>query len=168
MASEASDDGIEIVDLRDRPEMAEAVAQAQYDEWKDFVDMSLDELRPHFVADTPPGELPVTLIAVAGDRLGGAVSLREVTLGAVTHPEVYIDGVSPWLSNMWVAEWARGKGLATDLSAGLLDVARDQGYQTVYSSTATEDSLYHKLGFHTIGMNMHREISVYLIKLELA
>ena len=158
---------IEVVDLRERPELAETVAQAQYEQWKDFTDMTLDEMRVHFTADTPRGELPVTLIAVQGDCLAGSVSLRQMTLGAVKHPEVYIDGVSPWLSNMVVAEWARGKGLATRLTVALEDVARDLGFETTYSSTATENSVYHKLGYRTIGQNPHREYTVYLIKKDL-
>ncbi len=155
---------IDICDLRDRPEFAEAVPQAEYEEWKDFSDMSLDELRAHFTADVPRGELPVTLIGVGGDRLAGAVSLREKTLGAVRHPEVYLDGVSPWLSNMWVAEWARGHGLATRLSLALEEVAKELGFDTIYSSVAMEDSLYHKIGYHTIGKRQHREYIVHQIK----
>lgn len=158
---------IEIADLRERPELAHEVAQIQYDQWGDFTDLSLGEMAELFRTDVAAGELPVTLIAVAGDRVVAIVSLRAVTMGAVKHSEVYIDGVSPWLSNMWVAEWARGRTLATRISLALEEVARDLGYRTIYSSTATEDSLYHKLGYRTIGKNPHHEYTVHLITKEL-
>ena len=36
-----------------------------------------------FRPDVPRGELPVTLIAVQGDRVAAIVSLRAITMGAV-------------------------------------------------------------------------------------
>jgi hypothetical protein len=158
---------MEIIDHRDRPELASTVAQIQYDQWADFTGLSLDELQELFRPDVPRGELPVTLIAVEGDRVAAIVSLRRITMGAVKHPEVYIDGVYPWLSNMWVAEWARGQKLATRTSVALEDVARELGFGTIYSSTATEDSLYHKLDYRTTGQNPHHEYTVFLIRKEL-
>ena len=63
--------------------------------------------------------------------------------------------------------WARGQKLATQTSVALEDVARELGFGTIYSSTATEDSLYHKLGYRTTGQNPHHEYTVFLIRKEL-
>ena len=159
--------GLEIIDLRDRPDLAAAVADIQYCQWAEFTGLSRDEMHALFRPGVAPGGLPVTLIAVDGSEVAAIVSLRHITMGAVTHPEVYLDGVYPWLSNMWVAEWARGQKLATRITVAVEDVARELGFGTIYSSTAMEDSLYHKLGYRTIGQNPHHGLTIYLIQKEL-
>lgn len=157
----------EIYDLRDRPEFAEQVICQVYQEFRFVFTRSIEEFRLHFTTEVPRDNLPVTLIGIRRNRLGGALSLRELTLGALEFPDSYLLGVSPWLSNTWVAKWARGAGLATRLSYALEDVARDLGYGVIYSSCQTEDSLYHKMGYRTIERRSHLHHTVFQIKKEL-
>ena len=95
------------------------------------------------------------------------MSLREVTLGALEFPDSYLTGVSPWLSNTWVATWARGVGLATRLCYALEKVAQDLGYDVIYSSCEMADSLYHKIGYKTVEKRSHRHYTLLQIKKDL-
>lgn len=157
-------DNIEICDLRDRPEFAEEMVLRQQKQWETFSGLTVEQLRPHFSTTVKRGDLPVTLVAIDGGRLAGGLSLRSQSLGTEANPSAYLEGVSPWLSNMWVAECARGLGLATRLSYALEDVARELGFSEIYSSCGTEDSLYHKMGYQTIGVRPHKNYTVYQIK----
>ena len=87
-------------------------------------------------------------------------------MGMVTHPEAYLEE-SPWLSNMWVADWARGKQLATKLTLALEDTARARGTKQLYSSTIRPDSLYHKSGYADIAQRPFKGHTIYLIRKDL-
>ncbi|WP_137389085.1 GNAT family N-acetyltransferase [Rhodoligotrophos defluvii] len=159
--------GFQIVELSDRPDFAEEVAQINFRQWAEFSDLSLDEMRKQF-APRPQGEvLPVTFLAMSQGEVKALVSLRQTSLGAVAHPNVYLPGVEPWLSNMWVAESARGHKLATRLSIMVENRARELGYTLLYSSTAMENSLYHAIGFRTIAVREHKGAPVYIIRKEI-
>ena len=155
---------VRIVELSERPEFAEQVAQINFRQWAQFSDLTLADMRELFSPNAPGSALPVTFVAVSQDDVRAVVSLRKVSMGAVTHPEVYLSGVEPWLSNMWVAESARGHKLATRLSLAVEGRARELGYRILYSSTAVDDSLYHAIGFQTIAVKQHKGAPVYIIK----
>ena len=158
---------IEIVDLRHRPDLAQQVIEQNFDVWHEFTDIDRETMAELFSLDSPNGSLPATLIARVGDKYAGCVSLREKTMGMATHPEAYLEDRSPWLSNMWVAEWARGRQLATRLSRALEDTARELGFVRVYSSTLHPDSLYHKMGYEDIEKKPFKGDTIYLIKRDL-
>lgn len=154
---------IEILDLRDRPDMLEAAIEQNYSEWHEFGDLDRGTIAKLFRLDIPRGQLPVNLIALIDGRYAGQVSLRAQSMGATNHPEVYLEGKTPWLSNMWVAEWARGNGLATQMTNQLDAIARAMGYDRIYSSTEYPDSLYHKAGYRDVERRLHRGRTIYLI-----
>jgi len=154
--------GIEIFDLRDRPEFCDEVIDRNLKEFGALIDMDREDVAALFKLDVSRDRLPVTLIAVSENRFAGCVSLREKTMGAVTHPEAYLDE-SPWLSNMIVSEWARGRGIASRLTEALEKKAREHGITRIYSSTEHGDSLYHKLGYQDIQQKPHKHTTLYLI-----
>ncbi len=138
-----------IVDLREVPQLTPAVVDQNYETWGAMSSLGREEMAELFRADTPLGQLPETWVAVVAGQYVGCASLRAITLGAVRHPQWYIAGVGPWLSNMWVAPDARGCGLATRLTMVIEERARARRVPTLYSSTAEGNSLYHRLGFRT-------------------
>lgn len=150
-------------DLRDRPEFRAAVIAQNLDSWGQLTDLNGAEMAALFALDVPRGQLPATFIAILNGNYAGCVSLRAVTMGAVKHKEIYSDA-TPWLSNMWVAEEARGHGIASKLTEAVLNAARALSFKTLYSSVATEDSLYHKMGFRTTSSRAYGGYTVYLIE----
>jgi GNAT superfamily N-acetyltransferase len=155
--------GFEIVEMSERPDLREQVAQINFRQWAQFSDLTLDDMRRLFAVNAPGDPLPVTFLALSHDEVNAVVSLRRISMGAITHPEVYLPHVEPWLSNMWVAEVARGHKLATRLSFMVEDRARELGYETLYSSTTLEQSLYHAIGFETVAVREHQGSPVYVI-----
>lgn len=152
-----------IQDLRDAPQHAEAIAKASAAEWSKMTDLDISDMRGLFNPAEPRGSLPVTLVASYKGKFGGFVSLRSISMGAVKHPESYLKEVGPWLSNMWVEEWARGQGLASFLTSELTKIAQSFGYKRIYSSTAESNSLYHKLGYRTLETRDMGSFIMYLI-----
>ncbi len=154
---------VEILDLRDRPDMRDQAIEQNYKEWGEFGDIDRSTMTELFRLNVPRGKLPVHLIALIDGRYAGEVSLRAQSMGATYHPEVYLEGKTPWLSNMWVAEWARGKGLATRMTVQLDAIAKAMGYDRIYSSTEHADSLYHKTGYRDVERRTHKGRTIYLI-----
>ena len=154
---------VEIVDLRDRPDLLEEAIEQSYREWHEFTDIDRNTMEEMFSLDVLRDELPAHLIALVDGRYAGEASLRAQSMGATHHPEAYLEGNAPWLSNMWVADWARGKGLATRMTNELDAIAKAMGYDRIYSSTEFPDSLYHKAGYRDIECRTHKGIPIYLI-----
>jgi GNAT superfamily N-acetyltransferase len=156
--------GFQVVELSERPDLTEQAARLNFRQWAQFADLTLDDMRKLFAPNAPGEALPVTFLAVSQGDVKALVSLRKISMGAVTHPDVYLPDAEPWLSNMWVAESARGHKLATRLSFLVESRARELGYEILYSSAAVEHSLYHAMGFQTIAVKQHKGDSVYIIK----
>lgn len=153
---------VQIFDLRDRPQFLEAVIEQNFTQWGPFADIDYAGMERLFRIDNARGTMPVTLIALLDERYVGCVSLRERTMGMTTHPEAYLEA-SPWLSNMWVAEEARGRKLASRLTLALEDQAAALGIRRLYSSTAHPQSLYHKLGYRDLEQRSFKDSTIYLI-----
>jgi GNAT superfamily N-acetyltransferase len=150
------------LDLRDRPEFVGTVIEQNVAQWGAFTDIDRVGMARLFAIDNPRNTLPLTLIALHDDHYIGCVSLRERTMGMVTHPEAYLEA-SPWLSNMWVAPEARGRKLASRLTLALESCARALGICRIYSSTAVPNSLYHKLGYRDLERRAFKGGALYLI-----
>lgn len=153
----------QIVDLRDRPDLLGAVIEQNFIQWGPFADIDRTTMASLFPIENPRNTLPMTLVAVLGERYVGCVSLRQRTMGMTMHPEAYLEGVSPWLSNMWVAAEARGRKLASALTVALEGQARTLGIRRLYSSTALPQSLYHKLGYRDLEQRSFKGDTIYLI-----
>lgn len=151
-----------IEDLRERPDLLEAVIEQNLLEWGPFTDIDRAGMQRLFGIDNSYGTLPITLVAVLDERYVGCVSLRDRTMGMVTHPEAYLNA-SPWLSNMWVTAEARGRKLASRLTRAIEDRARALGVSRIYSSTAEPSSLYHKMGYHDLERRTFKGETIYLI-----
>ena len=154
---------VDILDLREAPQYAADVIRQNLEVWGSFTDIDFEVMSRLFATDNPPGTLPITLIALSEDAYVGCVSLREATMGALTHPEAYLD-TTPWLSNMWVTEKMRGHGLATRLVREIERLAREHGYSELYLGTLRPDSLYHKAGFQDILQRHLKDETMYIVR----
>lgn len=156
---------MEILDLRSAPERLNDVIDQNYRQWGPFTGLDRSSMESLFTSDinAPRDQLPFTLIAIVNQKYSGVVSLRTISMGALTHPEEYLPNVGPWLSNMWVAEDCRGRGLATRLAVRLETNALARGISRIYSSTLVADSLYHKLGFTNICTRIHGPQELHII-----
>lgn len=101
-------DILQIHDLRDRPDMLEAVAENIWRTFWEHKGSSLDELRDGFRRHLVPGDLPFTLAAERNGMFAGTVSL-------IGCDEPERADLAPWLAALWVAPDARKAGIGAAL-----------------------------------------------------
>ena len=110
-----------------------------------------------------PGALPITFVAVEGERLLGTVGLWRCDL--ISRQDLY-----PWMAALYVAPEARGQGLAGKLQQHVIEYARAQGYGELFLYSACRD-FYERFGWQYIGEGLDypaSAVSLYRYDLSLS
>lgn len=110
-----------------------------------------------------PGALPITFVAVEGERLLGTVGLWRCDL--ISRQDLY-----PWMAALYVAPEARGQGLAGKLQLHVIGYARAQGYTELFLYSACRD-FYERFGWQYIGEGLDypaSAVSLYRYDLSLS
>ena len=110
-----------------------------------------------------PGALPITFVAVEGERLLGTVGLWRCDL--ISRQDLY-----PWMAALYVAPEARGRGLAGKLQQHVIGYARTQGYSELFLYSACRD-FYERFGWQYIGEGLDypaSAVSLYRYDLSLS
>lgn len=110
-----------------------------------------------------PGALPITFVAVEGERLLGTVGLWRCDL--ISRQDLY-----PWMAALYVAPEARGQGLAGKLQQHVIGYARAQGYTELFLYSACRD-FYEHFGWQYIGEGLDypaSAVSLYRYDLSLS
>lgn len=90
-----------------------------------------------------PDALPITFVALDGERLLGTVGLWRCDL--ITRQDLF-----PWMAALYVDDAARGKGLAGKLQNHVQDYARQAGYAELHLWSACRN-FYERYGWQYIG-----------------
>lgn len=107
--------------------------------------------------------LPITFVAVEGERLLGTVGLWCCDL--ISRQDLY-----PWMAALYVAPEARGQGLAGKLQQHVIGYARAQGYTELFLYSACRD-FYERFGWQYIGEGLDypaSAVSLYRYDLSLS
>ena len=110
-----------------------------------------------------PGALPITFVAVEGERLLGTVGLWRCDL--ISRQDLY-----PWMAALYVAPEARGQGLAGKLQQHVIGYARAPGYTELFLYSACRD-FYEHFGWQYIGEGLDypaSAVSLYRYDLSLS
>lgn len=108
-----------------------------------------------------PGALPITFVAVEGERLLGTVGLWRCDL--ISRQDLY-----PWMAALYVAPEARGQGLAGKLQQHVIGYARAQGYTELFLYSACRD-FYERFGWQYIGEGLdYPAVAVSLYRYDLS
>lgn len=108
-----------------------------------------------------PGALPITFVAVEGERLLGTVGLWRCDL--ISRQDLY-----PWMAALYVAPEARGQGLAGKLQQHVIGYARAQGYSELFLYSACRD-FYERFGWQYIGESLdYPAVAVSLYRYDLS
>ncbi|HBM3288002.1 GNAT family N-acetyltransferase [Klebsiella michiganensis] len=110
-----------------------------------------------------PGALPITFVAVEGERLLGTVGLWRCDL--ISRQDLY-----PWMAALYVTPEARGQGLAGKLQQHVIGYARAQGYTELFLYSACRD-FYERFGWQYIGEGLDypaSAVSLYRYDLSLS
>jgi RimJ/RimL family protein N-acetyltransferase len=109
-------------------------------QWPDYHSaMSQEEMEQDFLEDASRDCLPIRLIAFESSELAGTIILREN--GTEMLPEF-----QPELGGLYVVESHRNHGIATELIRAGMQVAREQGYETVFATTVAAAGILERLG----------------------
>jgi GNAT superfamily N-acetyltransferase len=148
--------------LADEPSAAETVAAWYFDEWcRDTGRYTKNEVLAKVSTATNIDRAPlIVLVRMAGELVGAAeLKIREMDM----FPEYEF-----WLGGVYVAEKARGHGVASALVKEVLDRARAAGISTLYLQTESLcTGLYSHHGFMAIQEVNYKGIHVVVMKVEL-
>ena len=131
------------------------------DQWPDYhADMSQEEMEQDFLEDASRDRLPIRLVAFESGELAGTIILREY--GSETLPEF-----QPELGGLYVVQSHRGHGIATELVRAGMQVAREQGYATVYATTVAAAGILERLGWEFLQTVIHEDGQTALYRCKL-
>ena len=131
------------------------------DQWPDYhADMSQEEMEQDFLEDASRDRLPIRLVAFESNELAGTIILREH--GSETLPEF-----QPELGGLYVVASHRGHGVASELVRAGMQVALDQGYETVYATTVAAAGILERLGWEFLQTVMYQDGSTGLYRCKL-
>lgn len=113
-------------------------------QWADyFANMSDEEMTRDFLEDISRNSLPTRLVAFDADRVVGTIVLRKQETETMLEDQ-------PELGGLYVMESYRGRGIATELVQAGMEVARQQGYETVSATTVAAAGILERLGWKFI------------------
>ena len=132
---------IHIAFLVDHPDAIPTLTSWFQAQWPDYYARRTPaEIAQDFCAEAKRGGLPVRLVAFVDGELAGTITLREEATNK-------LPGYSPALGGLFVAERHRGRGIGTELIRAAMDLAREQGFGTLYTATVAARGIVERLGW---------------------
>ena len=147
--------------LADHLDVIPTLAKWFRDQWPDYhADMSQEETEQDFLEDASRNRLPIRLLAFESNELAGTIILRD------TNTEMP-PGFQPELGGLYVVESHRRHGIATELVRAGMQLALDQGYETVFATTVVAAGILERLGWEFIKTAIHsdEQLALYRCKL---
>jgi predicted N-acetyltransferase YhbS len=152
---------VQLIPSHTIPKLIPAVAGWLFNEWGRHVPGRSVETTEQALRQEPDLRgLPTTLIAVEDNEPMGAARLVESDLES--RPDL-----SPWLASVFVPADKRSRGTGTLVCSGIVEVARQRGYPTLYLFTPDRATFYERQGWSVMGYERHRDKEVTLMKLEI-
>ena len=123
-------------------------------------DMSDAKMEQDFLEDASHDRLPIRLVAFESNQLVGTITLRE------NNPEMPPE-LQPELGGLYVVESHRKQGIATELVRAGMQLAHQQGYETVFATTVVAAGILERLGWEFLKTVVHEDekLSLYRCKL---
>lgn len=137
---------IEILPLKERPEMADVCAAWSFAEWGCMMEgRTLEASVQGYRNSLKNDNLPVSWVAFCEGKPAGSIRLK-----LNDHPD--ITDLNPWLASVFVHPLFRGHGLAKALCLHLEDRTRNEyGFEKLYLFTTTAEKLYSSIGWKRTG-----------------
>ncbi len=127
-----------------RAEWAAHLASWHGKEWGHlYADWDAGAALTEFLAE--PGEgLPVTFVALEGERIVGSVSVVFGDMPGA--PEEW----NPWVASLIVDREVRGRGVGTRLIGFAVTAAKEAGHGKIWCLTEERQSLFERAGFERV------------------
>lgn len=118
---------IEITFLADNLDAIPTLARWFRVQWPEYyAERTLADITQDFRLEAKRDGLPLRLVVFANGELSGTITLREQAFRGL--PEYH-----PGLGGLFVVERHRGRGIGTELVRAGMNMAREQGYERVYT-----------------------------------
>lgn len=146
--------------LADYPDTIPTLAIWFREQWPTYyADWSQEELEQDFRGDMLRDRLPSRLVAFESNELVGTVILRE----QADAPSEY----QPELGGLYVVESYRRRGIGAALIQAGMQLAHDQGYKTIYTTTVVAAGILNRLGWEFVKTVVHEDgpLGLYQCKL---
>jgi RimJ/RimL family protein N-acetyltransferase len=130
-------------------------------QWPDYhANMSQEEMELDFLEDASRDRLPIRLVAFESSELAGTIILRASNTEMPSECQ-------PELGGLYVVASHRGRGIATELVRAGMQLARAQGYETIYATTVVAAGILERLDWEFIKTMVQQdgETSLYRCKL---
>lgn len=153
---------IEIVNLSDHKELIPVISEWVHSEWGNISGRTFEQTVLRYSEGKHDG-LPVILLALADDEPAGIINLREKEDFLMS-----LTNLSPWITDVYVKQDYRGKGIGSTLMTAAIRKAGALGFKEIYLATEDQQGLYRRHGFGTIDQaSIGAGIKVDVMKLEL-
>ncbi|MBC7878168.1 MAG: GNAT family N-acetyltransferase [Anaerolineales bacterium] len=137
--------------LADYPNTIPTLAKWFGDQWPDYyANRSQSEMEQDFLEDTSRDRLPSRLVAFESSALAGTIILRE-------NGTEMLSEFQPELGGLYVVESHRGHGIATELVRAGMQLARNQGYKTVFATTVAAAGIFERLRWEFLQTVVYQE-----------
>ncbi|MGF6109930.1 GNAT superfamily N-acetyltransferase [Pseudomonas frederiksbergensis] len=149
---------MEIVYLCDHPELINELAELNFKEWGHFrADDTVEGRIEHLQANAGKGSVPTVMVAIEGSQLLGGAMLLTRDMAARAE-------LTPWLAGVYVKEEHRGRGIASQLVARIVQEAATLGVPELYLYTDTSQTLYARQGWEVLEQRVYQGLDVTVMK----
>ena len=132
---------VEILDLRDAPDMLSAAVSLVWHEWRHLTDETLADAEAAWRSHLDAPRLPAHLVASADGTCIGTATLAPFDLPIRPN-------LTPWLAAVIVEPAWRGRGVGGDLVASAERLARDRyEIESIYLFTTDSADFYRQRGW---------------------
>ncbi len=132
-----------VIPLADRADAIPQLARWFHNEWGALDPRPIEQIQHQLRGNLQRDAIPVTWIAVDGDRVIGTISLDREDLPGFNH-------LTPWLACFYVEQAYRGRGTGRELLAHLLTEARRLRVESIYLWTSNLEAYYASKGWRRI------------------
>lgn len=129
---------VQIVNLADRMEYLEEVSEWFWHEWGKY--QTKENMKYTTIHTTQQDRVPLTYIALSGDRLVGTVAIWTNDLRCR-------QDLFPWMTNLFVREDMRIHGVDILLQNRIIEVVQLLGIKKLYLISTDDNEYYEKTGW---------------------
>ena len=148
---------MQIVDLREAPELLPAAVSLVWNEWSYLTDETHAEAEAAWQTHLAAPRLPTHLVACANGACVGTATLAPYDLPIRPN-------LSPWLAAVIVAPDWRGQGVGDKLVTEAERLARDRyGYESIYLFTTDAADYYRRRGWRLRETDIYRQQDITIL-----
>jgi len=130
-------------------------------QWPDYhAEISQEEMRLDFLEEASRDRLPIRLVAFESNQIVGTITLRE------NNPDMPPES-QPELGGLYVVKSHRKQGIATELVRTGMQLAHQQGYETVFATTVLAAGILERLGWEFLKTVVHGDEQLRLYRCKL-